>query len=238
MTEQIPLEAIRISKGRRPLDPAAVEQIASSIAMIGLKIPIDVRPVDGSDEVLLLAGHHRVAACKQLGLVDIAANVIECDDIEAEMWEIAENLHRSDLTTLQRSEQVARWLELSKGRVSAQVGPKVTGRPPGGQRAAARDINITRQEADRSEKIAALTDDAKTAAVNLGLDDNQSALLDAAKQKTPKKQVETLERRARGATPEEQVIAWRRKFSNLVASASDENIAWARAQLDNLSNDG
>ncbi len=33
-------------------------------------------------------------------------------DIKAQLWEISENLHRAELTTLEYGEQVARWVEL------------------------------------------------------------------------------------------------------------------------------
>jgi hypothetical protein len=51
------------------------------------------------------------------------------------------------------------------------------GRPEGGTRAAARTVNITEVEARRAEKIAAIVPEAQEAAVEAGLDDNQSALL-------------------------------------------------------------
>ena len=48
----------------------------------------------------------------------------------------------------------------------------------------------------RAIKIASLSDEAKQAAVALGLDDNQSALLAAASELVPEKQVEKLKERA------------------------------------------
>ncbi|MDZ5448621.1 hypothetical protein [Labrys sp. ZIDIC5] len=56
---------------------------------------------------------------------NISASVVRMDKIDAEMWEISENLHRADLTVLQRDTQVARWIELQEQkRQSAQVAPK------------------------------------------------------------------------------------------------------------------
>ncbi|WP_131836074.1 hypothetical protein [Ancylobacter aquaticus] len=52
-----------------------------------------------------------------------------------------ENLHRAELTALERDEQVALWLKLSAEKVSAQLEPK-PGRPEGGVRAAARELGI------------------------------------------------------------------------------------------------
>jgi ParB family chromosome partitioning protein len=50
---------------------------------------------------------------------------------------IAENLHRSDLTKLERDEQVAQWIKITE-RISVQSAPKMErGRPEGGVSAAA-----------------------------------------------------------------------------------------------------
>jgi hypothetical protein len=79
-----------------------------------------------------------------------------------------------------------------------QVAPK-PGRPEGGDRLAARDLGITREEVTRAHKIAQLSDEALKEAEACGLDDNQSALLKAAKESTPKAQVAVLrDTRARG----------------------------------------
>src|SRR5262245_3758050 len=101
------------------------------------------------------------------------------------MCEISENLHRKELTVLERSEQTAEWIRLAEERgqeVSGQVVQKPQGgRPEGGLSAASREIGVNRKAAERSEKINSLSPEAKAAAVELGLDDNQSALLEAAK---------------------------------------------------------
>jgi len=55
----------------------------------------------------LVAGAHRIAAGCLIGLVDIAANVVDLDDIRARLAEIDENLIRSDLTHLERAEALA-----------------------------------------------------------------------------------------------------------------------------------
>jgi len=65
------------------------------------------------------------------------------------------NLHRAELTVLQRAEQIGKWVEVA-GRVSAQLGPKV-GRPESGGNKAARELGVTRQEAQRAVKVSKLT---------------------------------------------------------------------------------
>lgn len=84
------------------------------------------------------------------------------------MWEISENLHRAELTVVQRSEQVSRWAELAD-RISAQVEQKIgRGRPESGVAKAARDLNLDRTEVQRAVKIAALTPEAKAVATERG----------------------------------------------------------------------
>jgi len=54
----------------------------------------------------LVAGAHRIAAGRLIGLVDIAANVVDLDDIDARLAEIDENLIHSDLSVLERGEHL------------------------------------------------------------------------------------------------------------------------------------
>jgi hypothetical protein len=78
---------------------------------------------------------------------------------------------------------VAEWVKLT-GKIidAAQVAPhRKAGQQPGGINAAVRDLGINRTEAQRSVKIASMEPEAKEAARQHGLDDNQSALLAVAK---------------------------------------------------------
>lgn len=63
-------------------------------------------------EAAVLDSIARPEACKRLGHVSIMAGIAKMDEIDAEMWEISENLHRSELTKLERDEQISRWVEL------------------------------------------------------------------------------------------------------------------------------
>ena len=58
------------------------------------------------------------------------------------LWEISENLHRAELTALERDKLVAEWVELT-GEVSEQNVPKPQGgRPESGVRLAARQLPV------------------------------------------------------------------------------------------------
>lgn len=199
--ETISIESIIIPEGRRTIDEDTVQTLANSMEKIGLHTPITVRRNDDG-KVILVAGAHRHAAASLLGWEKINCFALKCSEDEADMWEIAENLHRADLTVLQRSEQIAKWVEIAN-RVSAQVAPKPQGgRPEGGERQAARELNIDRDEVRRAVKISKLSIEAKKAAVTAGMDDNQSAMLAAFRAGDKTAQVELIEAHARKiATP-------------------------------------
>ena len=94
----------------RALDRESVERLKESISRIGLKTPISVRSsVQGWT---LVAGRHRLAACIELGIKQIAVVVETSSELDARLWEIAENLHRAELTTLERAEHVSQWIKL------------------------------------------------------------------------------------------------------------------------------
>jgi hypothetical protein len=187
-----------------------------------------------------------LAACRERGFV------VTGDGIKARLWEIAENLHRSELTVLERSEHVAEWIKLTeqaaaeaakdseqdvrgsgKG-ISGQNVQKKRGRPEGGISAAARELNIQgktedakRKNAERAVKVASLTDEAKEVAREVNLDDNRSALLEAAK--APKeKQAEVLREIAekKKAKPEPSSVQWTAEDE---ATYGDLLDAWEKA---------
>lgn len=56
----------------------------------------------------IIAGVHRLMACRQLGLVEIEAHVSDDDDLHAELAMIDENLCRAELSPSDRAKQTAR----------------------------------------------------------------------------------------------------------------------------------
>lgn len=123
---------------------------------------------------------------RDLGYVRIQARIADPDECSAELIEISENLHRSDLSELDRSVMMARWVQLTMMNLnSTQVvskskspdNPKGAGRPPSGIREAAKALGIGREDARRAVKIASLSPEAKKLAKHMKLHDNQAALL-------------------------------------------------------------
>jgi ParB/RepB/Spo0J family partition protein len=201
----VTLDGINIaSNPLRPLIEAEVKRLAVSMQQIGMMNPITVRyhenipSSDNSDDSYeLVSGRHRVAAARSLGWDEIDAIEIECSDVDAKLWEIAENLHRAELTKLQHDEQLAMWIKLTENKL-AQSAPVISGGRghTGGARAASRDLGIDRDAASRAIKVASLSDEAKDAAREHGLDDNRSAMLEAARETEPAAQVAKLVGRA------------------------------------------
>lgn len=109
----LPIDAIRVGARRRKLSSEAVARLADSIASIGLLNPITVR-ADGE----LVAGLHRLEACRSLGWLEVPVTVLEepapAPDatererrLRAKLAEIDENLIRSELSTLEHAEHMA-----------------------------------------------------------------------------------------------------------------------------------
>jgi ParB family chromosome partitioning protein len=117
--QRVDLLKLVASDQPRPLITEAVDKLASSIRDIGLIQPITVRQRSimsgglAEQGFQVVAGHHRVAACRALGLAEIDAIVIEAGEhLQAELIEIDENLCRSELTNSQRAKAVKRRKEI------------------------------------------------------------------------------------------------------------------------------
>ena len=101
----IKIDAVQVGPRRRP--SRDVSALADSIAEVGLLQPIVVTP-----SARLVAGYHRLEACKALGWTEIPATVVDLDELGAELAEIDENLIRNDLTELERGRHCIRRQEI------------------------------------------------------------------------------------------------------------------------------
>lgn len=97
------IKEIKINNNRRIVDEKKVFELSESIKELGLLNPITVN----SDNTLI-AGMHRLEACKLLGYKEIKANVLSLDNLLAELAEIDENLIRNELHWLDADKQLAR----------------------------------------------------------------------------------------------------------------------------------
>lgn len=89
--------------GFHPYPHAKLEAFAEELKENGLYERILVRPIAGTDEFELLAGHNRTEAAKLAGWTDIPATVMAVNDQRAISIAIATNLlRRQDLTIIER----------------------------------------------------------------------------------------------------------------------------------------
>ena len=86
---------------RQHFDPAALDDLAQSMAASGLAVPILVRPV--GERFVIVHGERRWRAAKQLGWATIPAIVRELDPETARWLSLVENVQRSDLTPLEEA---------------------------------------------------------------------------------------------------------------------------------------
>ena len=100
-TSSVSIATITVPPGRRPLRD--IEQLASSIAALGLLQPITV-----TRENRLVLGYHRLEACRSLGWTEIPAHIRDGDPLNLELAEIDENLIRNDLNVVERGEHFVR----------------------------------------------------------------------------------------------------------------------------------
>jgi ParB-like chromosome segregation protein Spo0J len=225
--EQVEVDGIQLGKRLRQPNEAAIVALVESMKLLGQLQPISIYGPD-DETALLVTGYHRLEAAKRLGWYYIKAIFVAGTEIDRELQEIAENFHRADPTSLERSNQIGRWAELTAAKVG-QLDQPLGGSQPAekGISKVARELNLDRKDVERAVKVASLSDEAKQAACDVGLDNNRSALLAVAKEATPEAQVamvaeikaakETSKKRKPEVSARESALALREALSEMEA---------------------
>ena len=179
---RIYLDRVEIVGERRPLNEKKLRAITASMGQIGLQTPITVRMQ--KKRVILVSGWYRLAAAKRLGWDAIPSVELYGENVDARTWQLHENLCRADLTVLERAEHIEEQRKLVQQKSEGgQVAPPGGYQPKDvGVKKTAKALGLTREEVRRSKVIAALSAKTKAEVRKLGLDDNQAALLEIAKQ--------------------------------------------------------
>jgi uncharacterized ParB-like nuclease family protein len=105
----IDIDMIEAGTRLRGTTPEQVASLAESIAEVGLISPIAVYPRSvirqnvAQDGYGLIAGLHRLEACRSLGLVQIEATVVEVSELQRQLAECDENLCGTKLTPSERA---------------------------------------------------------------------------------------------------------------------------------------
>ena len=99
------VDEIDVVKRLRDIDPVQVAALQESFAEVGMRTPITVRknPDAAGRKYLLTAGGHRLAAARALEWDVISAFVTDDDELNAELWEVDENLARAELSPADRA---------------------------------------------------------------------------------------------------------------------------------------
>ncbi len=108
----LPLDMIEIkAQIREEFEDAenSLDELAADIKARGVMQPILVRPTATGYE--LVAGERRYRASKLAGLTDIPAYIRDMTDEEAEDAQLAENIHRKNLTQTEEAKKIQRDLD-------------------------------------------------------------------------------------------------------------------------------
>ena len=113
---KLKIEMIEIGQRRRALNPDKVKELAESMRTVGQITPIAVytKSPDHVHTAVLWAGHHRLEAARQLGWKEIEVVFVSGDEVKRQLVEIAENVHRNDLSTEERNKHIAAWVDILK----------------------------------------------------------------------------------------------------------------------------
>jgi uncharacterized ParB-like nuclease family protein len=103
------IAAVNAQNRMRSLSEVQVSALIASIADVGLLNPITVyRNPDSHHTFGLVAGAHRLEACRRLGWETIPVNVVELGDLQRQIAECDENLCGTRLTPSERATFIKR----------------------------------------------------------------------------------------------------------------------------------
>jgi ParB/RepB/Spo0J family partition protein len=91
---------------RQRMAPRPLEELIASVRQHGVLQPIRVRPRGERYEIV--AGERRWTAARVLGLHEIPAVITDVDDEQAGIQALVENIHREDLTLIDRAQALVR----------------------------------------------------------------------------------------------------------------------------------
>ena len=101
--------------GFHPYPPEKLKAFSQQLAEQGIYERIIVRPISGSSDYEVLAGHNRTKAWQLAGHEMIPAEVVDADDARAVSIAVATNLlRRQDLTSIERGKAYKAVLEAEK----------------------------------------------------------------------------------------------------------------------------
>ena len=113
---------------RREFDETALQELADSIAEIGIIQPITLRKLS-DDEYQIIAGERRYRASQRAGLKTIPAYIRTADDENMMEMALIENIQREDLNAVEIAlayQHLLDQYQLTQERLSERIGKKRT----------------------------------------------------------------------------------------------------------------
>ncbi|MGL5273350.1 MAG: ParB/RepB/Spo0J family partition protein [Phocaeicola sp.] len=111
---------------RQEFDPIALQELADSIAEIGIIQPITLRKME-EDSYQIIAGERRYRASLQAGLRTIPAYIRTASDEHVMEMALIENIQREDLNAMEISlayQQLMEQYNMTQERLSERIGKK------------------------------------------------------------------------------------------------------------------
>lgn len=127
---EVPVARIKANPNqpRREFDQEALQELADSIAEIGIIQPITLRQME-DDTYQIIAGERRFRASQLAGLATIPAYIRTADDENVMEMALIENIQREDLNSLEIALAYQHLIEqynLTQERLSERIGKKRT----------------------------------------------------------------------------------------------------------------
>lgn len=204
--DRVPVDHIDIPPRLRAVDVSKVSRLAESIGAIGLQAPITLYQSSPDAEGFdLIAGAHRLEAVRSLGWEWIDAIFMQADEIDRQLWEIDENLMRSELTPTQQAEHLAKRKELWDAKQeSGPSCPTFTGR--GNKQFAAETseaTSLSKRALNRAiSRANNITEEARDAIRGTELD--KGVVLDELKKVPPSQQMQRVAELREAPSPQEE----------------------------------
>ena len=125
---EIEIEKISVNPNqpRREFDPTALQELADSIAEIGIIQPITLRQTS-EDSYQIIAGERRYRASVKAGLRTVPAYIRTASDENVMEMALIENIQREDLNSLEIAlayQQLIEQYQLTQEKLSERVGKK------------------------------------------------------------------------------------------------------------------
>ena len=120
--------AVNPNQPRREFDETALQELADSIAEIGIIQPITLRKLS-DDEYQIIAGERRYRASQKAGLTTIPAYIRTADDENMMEMALIENIQREDLNAVEIAlayQHLLDQYELTQERLSERIGKNRT----------------------------------------------------------------------------------------------------------------